>query len=101
MTQITRRKRRKVQAAAKLYEDFTGDVPQYIEKVYVDVPEVVWLLGELDAVLYTCIRDGKTEHYKHTFKKSSRPLLCSNETGSAIFCVGGRYRITDRGIEDK
>lgn len=96
----TRRKRRKVQKAARLYEDFTGDRPQYVERVSVDVPEVVWLLGELDAVKYTCIRDGRTEHYQHTFKKSSRPLLCSNETGTAIFCVGGRYRITNRGIED-
>lgn len=98
---VAKRKGRKVQAAARLFENFTGDVPQFVEKVYVDVPEVVWLLGELDAVQYTCIRDGKTEHYQHRFKKSSRPLLCSNETGSAIFCVGGRYRITDRGIEDK
>lgn len=101
MTRVTKKKRRKLKAAAKLYEDFTGDVPQYIEKVYIDLPEVVWLLGELDAVQYTCFRDGVKEHYIHTFKKSSRPLLCVDETGSAIFVVGGRYRVTDRGIEDR
>lgn len=95
------RRARKVRAAAKLYEDFTGHEPKYIERVTVDVPEVLMLVGEMDAVLYTCIRDGRQEHYKHTFRKSSRPLLCSNETGTALFIVGGRYSMTDRGIVDK
>jgi len=94
-------KRRKVRAAAKLYEDFTGHEPQYVEKVSIELPEVVMLVGELDAVLYSVVRDGKLEHYKHTFRKSSRPLLCSNETGSALYIVGGRYSMTDRGIVDK
>ncbi len=94
-------KRAKLQKAARLYEDFTGDAPQYIERVYVDVPQVVLLVGELDAVLYSCHRDGKLEHYRHTFKKSSRPLLVTNETGSALFVVGGRYSFTEKGIEDR
>lgn len=95
------RRARKVRAAAKLYEDFTGHEPQYVERVSVDVPEVLMLIGEMDAVLYSVVRDGKLEHYKHTFKKSSRPLLCSNSTGTALFIVGGRYSMTDRGIVDK
>ena len=94
-------RRAKLQTAAKLYEDFTGDVPQYIERVRVDVPEVVLLVGELDAVLYSCHRDGKLEHYKHTFRKTSRPLLVTNETGTALFVVGGRFSFTEKGIEDR
>lgn len=98
---MNERKARKVHKAARLYEDFTGDVPQFVERVLVDVPDVVWLLGELDAVQYTCFRDGVEEHYIHKFKKSSRPLLVVTSDGNALHIVGGRYHITERGIEDK
>ncbi len=101
MTRVTKRKARKLQKAARLYEDFTGDVPQFVEKIYVELPDVVWLLGELDAVQYSCFRDGREEHYIHEFRKSSRPLLVVNSDGTALHIVGGRYHITDRGIEDK
>lgn len=95
------RKRGKVQKAARLYEDFTGDAPRYVEAVRVNVPDVVLLVGECDGVLYSCHRDGKLEHYIHKFKKQSRPLLCSNETGTALFLIGGSYSFTNRGIVDK
>jgi len=93
--------RRKIQRAAKLYEDFTGDAPRYVEAVKLESPDVVLLVGEMDAVLYSCVRDGKVEHYKHTFRKSSRPLLVSNFDGNQLFIVGGRYSFTDRGIVDR
>jgi hypothetical protein len=101
MKQRVIRHRRKIQNAAKLYENFTGDAPRYVEAVRLETPDVVLLVGEMDAVLYSCYRDGKLEHYKHTFRKSSRPLLVSNSDGTALFIVGGRYSFTDRGIVDR
>lgn len=95
------RHRRKIQRAAKLYEDFTGHSPRFVEAVNLESPDVVFLVGEMDGVLYSCYRDGKLEHYQHKFKKSSRPLLVSNFDGTALFIVGGRYSFTDRGIVDK
>lgn len=66
----------------------------------VNWPEVAFKVGTVDAILYTTVRDGVTEHYKHDFKKSSRPTLISNYDGKSIAVVGGRYKFTDRGIVD-
>lgn len=96
---MTQRKR--VARAAKLYEDFTGHEPQYIENVRVDVPDVMMLVGELDGVLYSVVRDGRLESYIHEFSKQSRPLLCSSFDGKSLFIVGGRYDMTSRGIVDR
>lgn len=63
-------------------------------------PEVAFKVGDVDAILYTTKRDGKTEHYIHEFKKSSRPTLISEYDGSKIAVVGGRYRFTEAGIID-
>jgi hypothetical protein len=90
----------KVNRAARLYENFTGHEAKYVEAVRLDSPDVVMLIGELDAVLYSCVRDGKLESYQHKFRKSSRPLLVSNADGTALFIVGGRYKFTNRGIVD-
>ena len=94
-------RKRKLAAAAKLYENFTGHQARYVERVLIDVPQVLLLVGECDGVLYSCVRDGQHERYIHQFKKQSRPLLCSNETGTALYLIGGEYNFTSRGIVDK
>lgn len=58
------------------------------------------VVGDLLGVMYETIRDGQKEKYCHEFKKNSRPLLVSNFDGSRIDIVGGRYRFTEKGIED-
>jgi hypothetical protein len=101
MKRKIRQNAQRIQRAAGLYEDFTGDAPRYVETVQIEIPRVVMLVGECDGVLYSCKRDRKLEHYIHKFKKQSRPLLCTNETGSALFLIGGSYSFTERGIVDK
>jgi hypothetical protein len=59
------------------------------------------LVGDLDGVLYTTVRDGKTEKYVHRFRKRSRPLLVSAHDGKSLHILGGEYEFTERGIEDK
>lgn len=58
------------------------------------------LIGHIDAIEYETVRDGKTEFYRHKFKKKSRPLLYAAHDGSRIGIVGGRYEFTNRGIVD-
>jgi hypothetical protein len=89
-------------SAIKLFENFTGMKGAVIE--YVDVPELpraLAIIGELDFVGYTTVREGVTERYKHAFRKQSRPLLCVSHDGRSLYIVGGRYHFTERGIEDK
>lgn len=97
----TARRQRKVKAAARLFEDFTGHRPRFVERVTVNVPDVLMLVGECDGVLYSCVRDGKAQKYIHQFSKTSRPLLCSNETGTQLYLIGGQYNFTSRGIVDR
>lgn len=86
--------------AAELFEEFTGHQAKGYTKLQVKWPEVALQVGKVDAIMYTTVRDGVTEHYKHDFKDSSRPTLISNFDGSNIGVVGGRYKFTERGIED-
>lgn len=64
-------------------------------------PKSGLVIGELDGVLYTTIRDGKEESYIHEFKERSRPLLVSSSDGNSLHIIGGQYVMTDRGIVDK
>lgn len=65
------------------------------------VPDVGLKIGHLDGVLYTTVRDGKTEKYIHKFKRSSRPLLAVSFDGKNLIMLGGAYQFTERGIVDK
>ena len=92
---------KEVDNAMELYKDFRGDYPEGSEKVKIPTPKVGVVVGELDGVLYTTVRDGKKEHYQHDFKKGSRPLLASSHDGKSIHILGGEYEFTERGIEDR
>jgi hypothetical protein len=93
---------RKVAQARKLYEKFTGDEASAVGSVEVsDTPKVGVLIGQIDGVLYTTVREGVTEKYIHKFKKSARPMFVVSPDGKQLFMVGGRYDFTERGIVDK
>ena len=90
-----------VERAADLYERFSGHDPEELGTVRVPaLPRVAALIGECDGVLYTTVRDGKTEKYIHEFRKADKPLLCVSPDGRQILLVGGRYRFTEAGIVD-
>lgn len=63
-------------------------------------PKTGLVIGELDGVLYTTVRDGKREKYIHRFRKNSRPLLVSAHDGKSLHILGGEYEMTERGIVD-
>ncbi len=90
-----------VQRAKALFENFTGHDPQHPLKVTVpELPKVVAVIGEMDGVLYTTVRDGVKESYIHEFKDKDKPLLCVSPDGRQILVVGGAYVFTERGIVD-
>lgn len=91
---------RKIQKAIENFKEFSGHTPEYINKKDLPKMEVGFKIGTLDGLLYTTVRDGRTEKYVHKFSRRARPILVSNFDGSFIALIGGNYKFTDRGIVD-
>lgn len=92
----------RIETAANLYTRFTGhDADEVVEVDKPVLPDVMLVVGDIDGVLYTTVRDGKTEKYIHKFKKNCRPLFTVSPDGKQIFMLGGSYDFTERGIVDK
>jgi hypothetical protein len=89
-----------VSKLSDLYLRFSGHKLEPLAEVRAPtIPRVAAVIGFLDGVDYTTVRDGKTERYRHKFKTQARPVLCTDANGQ-IFIVAGRYRFTERGIVD-
>jgi hypothetical protein len=83
------------------YEEFSGHRAGYGEKVKLKIPRAGLVVGELDGVLYTTVRDGETERYVHKFRQKSKPVLVAGSDGRSLHVLGGDYEFTERGIVDK
>ena len=90
-----------VRAAAELFADFTGHEPQLQKLSVPDAPAVLMNFGICDEIRYSTTRDGVAEKYRHTFKKAARPFVCVTPDGEQIYLLGGKFKFTERGIEDK
>lgn len=87
--------------AADLYERFTGHEADDYVRVHVEKPLKVGVaIGDVDGILYTTVRDGKTEKYIHKFRAADKPLFVVSPDGKQIALVGGKYTFTERGIVD-
>lgn len=88
-------------AAVRAFKDFKGEAPTKLRRARLpDKPVVGWQMGPMVGVAYEARRDGKVSQYFHEFKKSARPNLIAQDDGRQLYIQGGRYRVTDRGIED-
>lgn len=93
---------KKVNAAVKLFKDFTGENPTNLNKHKKPVfPDVALYVGECTGIMYEAVRDGKTENYIHEFKEGSQPMLISSHDGKQLFLLGGKYQFKDDGINDR
>lgn len=81
--------------------DFSGHDVTRLLRVHQPSVKRGLIVGELDGVLYTAVRDGQRQKYIHRFRKRSRPLLTAAADGRSLDIVGGRYQFTEAGIEDR
>ncbi len=89
-----------INKAAALFERFHGEPPDGAN--IIDIPDIDagLVVGHLDAVVYTTMRDGKKNTYRHVFDKKARPLLCASASGEQLFIFGGSFFFGENGIED-
>lgn len=90
-----------LQQAARLLKDFSGHEPTEVLRINEKPFKKGLVIGETDGVLYTTVRDGRTEKYIHRFRKKSRPLLTASADGTRLGIVGGQFQMTEAGIEDR
>lgn len=87
--------------AAKAYEDFTGHKPRQVKRSRLDDTDVNgWKMGPVVGIAYEATRDNETQRYFHEFNKKTRPDLIARDDGRQLYIDGGKYKVTDRGIED-
>lgn len=87
-----------VTRAARLYQSFHEAAPTKVQRVkHRDVREAM-ALGRLESVTYQT-PDGKL--YRHRFLGAARPILAASHDGRQLVVLGGRYRMTWRGIVDQ
>jgi len=85
---------------ADVYRRFTGHEAKPVQEVPAPIaPRAAAVIGYCDALLYTTVRDGNVEKYKHSFAAKDRPLLCVGPN-KKVFLLGGNYRFTELGIVD-
>ncbi len=83
------------------FRDFTGHEPKKTLRTKLDDRDIAgYALGDMVGVAYEATRDGVKDQYFHRFKKSARPKLVSKSDGSQLYIAGGKYKVTDRGVED-
>lgn len=57
-------------------------------------------MGHVEFIGYVTTHRGKTHLYIHEFAPGSRPLMTAGPHRNQLLLIGGRYRVTSRGIVD-
>jgi hypothetical protein len=87
--------------AVRAFEAFKGEKPAKLRRSRLPDGDVTgWEMGPMLGVAYEARRDGKVAQYFHEFSKSARPRLVAQDDGRKLYIDGGRFKVTDRGIED-
>jgi hypothetical protein len=89
-----------IRKAAALYRGFREEPPQRARRVNYAVPEAVAVMGQVEFIGYMTTHAGETHLYVHQFAPGSRPIFAAGKGRNQAYLVGGRYRVTDRGIVD-
>ena len=86
--------------AVKLYRDFHGEHPRFVDEYELASPDVGVYIGPCDGIMYTAKIDGKTERLVHEFTGKSRPIFAVSADGRDILLLGGDFKFTERGLVD-
>lgn len=89
-------------ALVEWYSAFHGRVPDALTvapRGKKDMPDVVAELGPLTAIEYgVTLSSGERVTMRHTFGRQ-KPLLVCDADGENLWIVGGKFKVTERGIE--
>ena len=86
--------------AINLYTDFREATPRRFVNVEVDIPSALAIMGTLEFIGYRTTHGKRAVLYRHDFARGSRPHLCAGPHDNQLYIVGGRFRVTERGIVD-
>jgi hypothetical protein len=89
-----------IRSSAALFEGFREAPAQKARAVRYKIPRAVAVMGQVEFIGYMTTHDGETHLYVHQFAMGSRPIFAAGKGRNQAFLVGGRYRVTDRGIVD-
>lgn len=84
----------------ELYKRFRERAPERAKVVRIALPETAFVLGHVESINYVSTLGSRAVRFKHTFAPGSRPLLAAGSRRNQLILVGGRYRVTERGIVD-
>lgn len=93
--------RRELERAGRLYRAFREDAPREVKRMRVTVPKAVAVMGYCEFVGYLTTHRGRVALYIHEFAPGSRPLLCAGTGRGQLYLLGGRFKVTGRGITDE
>jgi hypothetical protein len=93
-------RKKDIRSAAELFEEFREEPPERARKVNFKVPNAVAVMGQVEFIGYMTTHAGQTHLYVHQFAQGSRPTFAAGKGRNQAFLIGGRYRVTDRGIVD-
>ena len=90
-----------LELARQLFERFHSFAPPQIlyRPCRRMIPNVLVKLGQLRGVIYSSDKEqcGRPRTFIHFME--TPPLLASDADGKQLYIVGGKYRVTSRGIE--
>jgi hypothetical protein len=91
----------KLREGERLYDRFHGFPARSLRRLRCrrKMPDVLVDLGDLHAIVYRSDRGtpGRPRTYVHALE--SPPKLACDVSGRQLYILGGRYRVTARGIE--
>ncbi len=86
--------------AERLYAGFRESAPRGAERWDLPADQVGVKMGLCVGVIYTTTIHGGNEKFIHTFRRDAAPVLAVGEDGTQLYLLGGKYRVTERGIVD-
>lgn len=66
----------------------------------ISIPRELAVIGQVNALEYDCVRDGKRVKARHVFAPGARPAFAVGTARGELFLLGDHFQFTDRGIVD-
>lgn len=83
------------------YREFREAEPTGVRRIDVaPAPKALWRMGPCEFIGYMTTHQGKPALYVHHFAPGSRPVLVAGIRRNGLYLMGGRFRVTARGITD-